>query len=416
MDELMGKIASGEDSSLEFKNIQYKGNQVIGPHRNSMADELAAMANTNNGVFLLGVDDKTKTVIGIPKDKLDVVEKWITGICNDLIEPQLHCIIRKLPITTNDSQIYTIIRVEIRESLTLHKSPGGYFRRIGSSKRPMDTNYITRFIQERSQTRVVSFDQQIVRYAHPDCLEKSLWEKFKTDLSPNDDREFLYKLKFLKKNPTDDFYYPTVGGLLLASKRPDEFLPNAYIQAVAYRGTERDATYQLDAKDIYGPLDVQIDEACHFVFKNMKIYAIKNPTRIDIPQYDMRAVLESMVNAVIHRDYYNYKSKIRLHMFSDRLEVFSPGNLTNSMSIENLPLLQATRNELISSLIARCPIVPSEYIKSNRKNLVDKRGEGVPIILRKSEELSGRVPEYRLIDDMELMLTIYAASPPKIKD
>ena len=43
------------------------------PHRNSMADELAAMANTGNGVFVLGVDDKSRTVIGIPIDKLDVV-------------------------------------------------------------------------------------------------------------------------------------------------------------------------------------------------------------------------------------------------------------------------------------------------------------------------------------------------------
>ncbi|MCY4162319.1 MAG: hypothetical protein OXE77_10715, partial [Flavobacteriaceae bacterium] len=148
--------------------------------------------------------------------------------------------------------------------------------------------------------------------------------------------------------------------------------------------------------------------------KNMRVYAIKNPTRLDIPQYDMRAILESIVNAIIHRDYYNYKSKIRLHMFSDRLEIFSPGALANSMTIENIPLLQATRNELIASLIARCPINPSEYIKSNRKNLMDKRGEGVPIILTKSKNLSGHIPEYREIDQMELLLTIYATPPPNI--
>ena len=40
---------------------------------------------------------------------------------------------------------------------------------------------------------------------------------------------------------------------------------------------------------------------------------------------------------------------------------------------------------------------------------MDKRGEGVPIILSESLALSGKLPEYKLIDDMELMLTIFAA-------
>ncbi len=88
-DELLKQIRLGEDSSLELKDLRYKGNQVNDPHRNSMADELAAMANTANGVFVLGVDDKSRTVVGIPEDKLDVVETWVCGICNDLITPQL---------------------------------------------------------------------------------------------------------------------------------------------------------------------------------------------------------------------------------------------------------------------------------------------------------------------------------------
>ena len=86
-DELLKQIRLGEDSSLELKDLRYKGNQVNDPHRNSMADELAAMANTANGVFVLGVDDKSRTVVGIPEDKLDVVETWVRGICNDLITP-----------------------------------------------------------------------------------------------------------------------------------------------------------------------------------------------------------------------------------------------------------------------------------------------------------------------------------------
>ena len=44
---------------------------------------------------------------------------------------------------------------------------------------------------------------------------------------------------------------------------------------------------------------------------------------------------------------------------------------------------------------------------------MDKRGEGVPVILSKSQELSGRRPEYRIIDDAELLLTIFATQPPQ---
>ncbi|MHB1564884.1 MAG: hypothetical protein ACYCXP_12500 [Leptospirillum sp.] len=55
IDELLKQIRLDEDSSLELKDLRDKGLQVNDPHRNSMADELAAMANTTNGVFVLGV-------------------------------------------------------------------------------------------------------------------------------------------------------------------------------------------------------------------------------------------------------------------------------------------------------------------------------------------------------------------------
>ena len=45
----------------------------------------------------------------------------------------------------------------------------------------------------------------------------------------------------------------------------------------------------------------------------------------------------------------------------------------------------------------------------HRADRLDRRGEGVPIILARSEALSGRLPEYRVIDQSELLLTIHAA-------
>ena len=125
----------------------------------------------------------------------------------------------------------------------------------------------------------------------------------------------------------------------------------------------------------------------------------------------MNAVFAAVTNAVARRDYSIYGSKIRLHVFADRLELFSPGTIPSTTTIESISQRQSARNELLSSLLARCPM-NVEATGSKRSYIMDRRGEGVPIIITESEALSGRRPEYLLLDDAELKLTIYAAEPP----
>ena len=117
----------------------------------------------------------------------------------------------------------------------------------------------------------------------------------------------------------------------------------------------------------------------------------------------------AVVNAVAHRDYAMHGSRIRLHMFADRIELYSPGALANTLTVEDLAYRQASRNETLASLLAGCP-VPSGIagLETSRTTLMDRRGQGVPIILARSTQLSGKRPEYRLFGD-ELRLTIYAA-------
>lgn len=111
-----------------------------------------------------------------------------------------------------------------------------------------------------------------------------------------------------------------------------------------------------------------------------------------------------------HRDYSIHSSKIRLRLFADRLELYSPGGLPNTLEPESLPYRQAARNETLASLLARCPIPKDmDWIDTPRTAFMDRRGEGVPVILSRGQALSGRTPEYRLIDDSELLLTIHAA-------
>jgi predicted HTH transcriptional regulator len=254
------------------------------------------------------------------------------------------------------------------------------------------------------------FDEQPIAQAAPEVLAPRLWARFRTVLSPARDEEFLQKMKLVAEDERD-VLCATVGGVLMATEHPEEFIPTAYVQAVCYRGMERNASYQLDARDITGPLDSQVRDACQFVERNMRVYAIKAPYRIETPQFSMNAVFEAVVNAVAHRDYSVYGSRIRLHLFADRLELFSPGTIPNTMTVDSLSERQSARNELLSSLLARCPMNVNA-VGSQRSFIMDRRGEGVPIILAESEKLSGRRPQYHLIDDAELLLTIYAAKSP----
>jgi predicted HTH transcriptional regulator len=271
----------------------------------------------------------------------------------------------------------------------------------------MSPEILARLFQQRTQNRLIRFDEQIIMNATLNDLDQRLWERYKTPLSPIDNNEFLEKLKLISFDE-DGVPRTTIGGILMATESPERYISNAYIQAVCYMGDDCNSS-QLDAQDISGPLEIQIKEACKFVKRNMKVRAIKNPGRIETPQYSLNAVFEAIVNAVAHRDYSIYGSKIRLHIFSDRLELYSPGSIPNTMTVESLLLRQSSRNELLSSLLARCPM-NFDATGSKRTYIMDKRGEGVPVIISESLELSGKKPEYTIIDDTELLLIIFAAN------
>ena len=144
--------------------------------------------------------------------------------------------------------------------------------------------------------------------------------------------------------------------------------------------------------------------------RNQRLSARKSLGRTDLPQYETTAVFEALVNAVAHRDYSLQRSKIRPRMFSDRLELYSPADLVNTMTPSTMAYRQATRNEVIASLLAKCKVTKEiDGLGTLRDTLVDRRGEGVPITLERTGALSGQEPRYELIDGSELLLSIFAA-------
>lgn len=412
--ELLEKIRLGEDTLLELKAVRMAGDKVRGPARDDLADEIAAFANTREGVLVLGVDDKSRNVEGIPLDKLDVVENLVQEVLRDSITPPVNAYIIRMTLPDDAGIERAVLKIEIPKSLFVHQSPGGYYHRIGSSKRPLRPDVLARLFQQRSQTRIIRFDEQAVSGATLDDLEPALWERFRT-LRSQGEREVFLEKQGMARRDDDGVWRPTVAGLLMASRDPRRFLPNAFIQAVAYAGPSSvpvaaERPYQIDAKDFSGPLDEQIIEACRFVARNSRVAARKDFGRIDLPAFDSSSVLEAVVNAVAHRDYSIYGSKIRLRLYEDRMVLYSPGALPNTLDIGSMRFRQSARNEVITSLLARCPVPDDPWFQTDRRTLMDRRGEGVPIILDRSEALAGRAPEYRLLDESELELTIFAAS------
>ncbi len=391
--ELIEKIHLGEDSTIEFKR------QL--PRRDSLADEIAAFANARGGVILVGVDDHGD-IVGLDQHNLDQTEKTVVELCRDSIEPQVSIFTEKLQF---DGKV--LLKVDVPRSLFVHKSPGGYLARQGSSKREMPTDQLARLLQSRSQARIISFDEQVVPNTTRKTLQKDFYQRFIREGATEDEVEdLLQKRRLLVRDGS--VYRASVAGLLMCYDRPDDFLYNSFVQAVFYRGRTKDANYQIDAKDFKGPLDQQILDAYKFVQKHNQVSARKEIGRIEQPQYSMRAVFEALVNAVVHRDYSKAVSKIRLFMFADRLELISPGALANTLSVERLRYGQATRNELLARLLSEITVEDNVGRQVIRRYFLERRGEGVGIILDESSALSGKVPVYEQIDE-NLHLTIFAA-------
>lgn len=400
-EDIKRQMRLGEDSHWEFKEIVFSGNKPKSPSRDDFADELAAFANADGGVVLCGVTDSGE-VQGMSREQMDELERLLTEVCTDKIKPAIRPNIFRKEIEEGNP----FLLVEVSQGHSQHDSPGGSYHRVGSSKRPMTSDERMRLSQRRGQARFLWYDKQPVPDTGFGSLDESFWKPLLSAEGAAAPELSLEKMGLLTSDE-NGVARATVAGVLLCTRSPEEWLPNACITATCYRGKDR-ASGQIDAQIITGPLNRQIAEAVAFAIRNMRVGAYKNPARIDLPQYSEKALFEAIVNAVVHRDYAVQGSRIRISMFSDRIEINSPGNLSNNLTIDSIDVRQSTRNESLASMLGRISV---EDIRGSgdRQYFMERRGDGVPIIFRETEALSGESPKYQLIDGSELILTIPAA-------
>ena len=400
-EDIERRLRSGEDSGWEFKQVEFTGNVPKRPARRDWADEIAAFANAEGGVLLAGVKDDGE-VIGMSREQIAGLDSHLVEVSTDSIRPPVR--IRTHHHELSDGKL--VLLVEVPESDSVHESPGGAYIRVGASKRIMGADERLCLVQRRSQARFLWFDKQTVPETGFNTLAESLWKPLLSAEGAAEPEASLRKLALLDDDDAG-VQRATVAGILLCTPNPERWLPNARITAALYRGGNR-TSGQIDAQEITGPLNEQIAGAVAFATRNMQVAARKEPARTDLPQYSEKALFEALVNAVVHRDYSIRGSHIRLSMFDDRMEIVSPGSLPNNLTVESMASRQSTRNEALTSVLARMPVGGTKG-GEDRQYFMERRGDGVPIILRETRELCGMLPEYRVIDDTEVLLVIPAA-------
>ena len=169
----------------------------------------------------------------------------------------------------------------------------------------------------------------------------------------------------------------TIDGMLIFGLNPARFLPQSGIRAICYLGLEPDYATRAD-EDIKGPLVPRgslddpilepgiVDRAWDFIRRNTNPSAyLEGPQRVDRWEYPEEVVREAVVNALVHRDYSITGTDVSLLIFSNRLEIQSPGRLPNTVTVDGmLSGMRYARNQTLVNVMR-------DY------GYVDARGMGV---------------------------------------
>ena len=404
LEEIRRQLEAGEDARAEFKEIRLGDHGVRSPNTEEMAGEMVAFANAEGGVVFLGVDDDG-VVRGLPPGRADEVETWAINVASNNCDPPIRPILRKEQLAGPDGLDCLVIQVEVGRGLYVHGTSGGrHYVRVGSTKQLLKGAALARLFQERGRAFV--FDEQRVPLATVDDLDRDHLRAFFVNGPRTIPWPDLLRNTRVVATGEDNVERPTVAGLLSFGRAPQDHLSSAYVEGAVYRGRRLTSDDLVHAELFKGRVCDQIDDSVEFVERFMLRPARKATGRVDHPQYDVSAVHEAVVNAVAHRDYSISGGKIRLFLFADRMELYSPGALPNTLTIETMPYRVFTRNQLLVSFLAR--------MTSRRagRAFLESRGEGVRGILESSEVHAGRRPEYELFGE-ELRLTIWAKPSPQ---
>ena len=322
-------LQKGEGQFIEFKESFDK----------KIDKEIVAFANASKGRIFLGIDDEGK-IKGIKttnklKSQIQNIAKNCDPSINIIIEEFENILIIKINTGTDKP----------------YKCSTGFYLRQGANSQKMTRDEILDFAIGEGKIR---FDEQINKeFKYPrdfdikklnNFLEKI---KVKTTLPKKD---ILINLGVAVKK--EESICLNNAGILFFAKNLKQFYPQAYITCARYKGETR--TNVIDRLDLKGDLIEQAEEATKFLLKNTRL-AYKftgKPAREEIPEYPTEAIREGIINAIMHRDYFEKGSNVYLNIYSDRVEIINPGGLFK-ITKKELGKRASRRNEIIANLFHR---------------------------------------------------------------
>ncbi len=354
--EIIKLLQKGEDSFRQFKT---KFMSI-----DNLAVEISAFANGGGGRILVGVNDDGEST-GLNKEEIQKYNQWISNSTSQKIEPPIFV---QTEVVEVDNKLVLIISVPQGTSKPYSVSKNQFWVKNGSDKRRATRDELFRLMQSSSSLFADEMKTEIAT-KHFDFL---YFLEFYKQVYGEDPRDLSIERNVLLENLKlirDD--YLTLAGALLFGKNIESLKPQFGIKATCYISEDE---YR-DKEDIGGNLFKQYRKGTDFILRNL--HRVQNsrdfnsPGELEIPA---AAIKEAVANALAHRDYF-YNTAIFINIYADRVEVVSPGNLPNTVSIESIKLgIHMERNPILLSFMAKNPEMG-----------YTGRGSGIPRMIRLSK-------------------------------
>lgn len=360
--ELIEKILSipSEDRMLEFKRLNEKMSV------SKTVETIVAMANTDGGLIILGVDDPEKT-------KLKGIDR-VFGIEESL--EKYDEIARNIPrITPPISTLWPPIILKTKNSKTIGlidipKAKDNFFSinnrvhvRLEKGNKILTPHEVVKLSYAKGFQRA---DRELVDVDF-DLLKTEYYENWRKErkIPFGDIKDVLFHTGLARKDD-DNKLKPVRAAVLLFAHFPHTIMKTkCTIRIFQYEGTKEKIQETLNLLStpvtIEGPAIKQIEEAQNYVLTllraGMRIPSSGFVTTYRIPE---RAVKEAITNAVIHRDYY-IKRDIEIRIFEDRVEIESPGLFPFNITAFNIGFVRSEgyRNDLLVKHLREFPNPPN---------------------------------------------------------
>ncbi len=308
----------------------------------AIARALIALANNGGGNIIIGVS-KTEKPVKFPDPP---------ATRDHLLRVALLCdppLIIPSP-TIQQHQKHSVLMAHIPPDLPhVYNFKGQYLIWEEDNIVPLRGLALRDLIFARGET---GFDAQRAAAADRDALN---WEAVQAYISGTESLQHLSPEEVLLKRGCatldDGVLYPTNAGLLLFGRDPQRWLPQAEITVARYTGIQMADTFL--RADIRGTLPEQARQAEAFVRENIG-HTVQMNARLQRSEaylYPLSAVREVIINALAHRDYSISGDNIRLLLFADRLECYSPGRLPGYITPRNMLQERFSRNAVIVQVL-----------------------------------------------------------------